>query len=197
MFLSSLGSIQPGQQFISLQSLFHSQYQPLLSQVPIYPWVKRSNYSKVSCSRTQVSRSGFEPTLWWLSTRTWIRCSQPLGHDTLLVVESGRVSDSSMSSSRFPMWCIIIIWYIQKFNTFRFCSISTADEVLNRSFLYRFGYLLLSIEVAKSKYFTAWVWGKYIVFVFTKRWSRRNLVTTSHLVSISYTDKACKQQQTF
>ena len=54
---------------------FHSQYQPLPSQVPIYPWVKRSNYSKVSCSRTQVSRPGFEPTLWWLSTRTWIWCS--------------------------------------------------------------------------------------------------------------------------
>ena len=44
MFLSSLGSIQPGQQFISLQQLFYSQYQPLPRAGT--HWVKRSNYSK-------------------------------------------------------------------------------------------------------------------------------------------------------
>ncbi len=58
IFLSSLGSIQP-RAAVALRRLFQTQYQPLPSQVPIcthlYPWVKRSNYSKVSCSRTQVS----------------------------------------------------------------------------------------------------------------------------------------------
>ena len=47
-----------------------------------YPWVKRRNNSKVSCSITQVCWPGFEPTFWWLiATRTWIWCSKPLGHD--------------------------------------------------------------------------------------------------------------------
>ena len=36
---------------------------------------EKQYYSKVSCSRTQVSRPGFKPTLLWISTRTWIRCS--------------------------------------------------------------------------------------------------------------------------
>ena len=31
----------------------------------LYPWLKRRNYSKVSCSRTQLSRPGFEPALRW------------------------------------------------------------------------------------------------------------------------------------
>ena len=34
-----------------------------LAGTHLYPWVKRSNYSKESCSRTQVSRPGFEPAL--------------------------------------------------------------------------------------------------------------------------------------
>ena len=33
-----------------------------LAGTHLYSWVKRSIYSKVSCSRTQVSRPGFEPT---------------------------------------------------------------------------------------------------------------------------------------
>ena len=43
--------------------LNQSQEPSLSSQVPIYPWVERSNYSEVSCSGTQVSRPGLEPTL--------------------------------------------------------------------------------------------------------------------------------------
>ena len=50
------------------------------SSTHLYPWVERSNYCKVSCSRTQVSRPGFKPTLRWLNhqnlnlmllTRSW------------------------------------------------------------------------------------------------------------------------------
>ena len=63
--LSSLvRSIQPCATLICVTRLNQSQ-EP--SQVPIYPcpWVERSNYSGVSCSETQVSRPGFEQTLWW------------------------------------------------------------------------------------------------------------------------------------
>ena len=42
--------------------LNQSQELSLRSHVPIYSWVERGNYSLVSCSGTQVSRPGFEPT---------------------------------------------------------------------------------------------------------------------------------------
>ncbi|XP_033640139.1 membrane-bound O-acyltransferase domain-containing protein 2-like [Asterias rubens] len=54
--------------------------------------------------------------------------------------------------------CIVLVKVAPKYPIMA----NVSDEVLNRSFLYRFGYLLLSIEVAKSKYFTAWVWADAI-----------------------------------
>ena len=48
---------------VVLQRLFRTLYPTLPSQVPIlYPWMKRSNYSIVSCSKTQVSWPGCELT---------------------------------------------------------------------------------------------------------------------------------------
>ena len=45
----------------------------------------RNNYGQVSCSRTQVPLPGIEPTFWFSdNTRTWVRCTRPLGHDTPL-----------------------------------------------------------------------------------------------------------------
>ena len=42
-----------------------------LTDTHLHSWVKRSNYSKVPCSRTQTPRSrpGFEPTFWCLGHR--------------------------------------------------------------------------------------------------------------------------------
>ena len=42
-----------------------------LTGTHLYPLVKRSNYSCASCSRTQVPWQGFEPSLRWLTTRTY------------------------------------------------------------------------------------------------------------------------------
>ena len=68
IFLSSLGSIQAHYvQPLGATGLINHLYP---SQVPhLYSWVKRSNYSKVSCSRTQVPllQPGFEPHI--LTTR--------------------------------------------------------------------------------------------------------------------------------
>ena len=65
--LSSLGSLQPVPPN-KLRSKLQPQEPSLPLQVPIYPWVERRNYSKVSCSRTQVSQPGFKPTLCWTET---------------------------------------------------------------------------------------------------------------------------------
>ena len=47
-----------------------------------FTWVERSNYTKVSCSETQVSWPVRTHTLLIRNTRALVRCSKPLGHDT-------------------------------------------------------------------------------------------------------------------
>ena len=56
----------------------------LPSQIPIYPWVERSNYSEASCSGTKVSWPGFEPTLCWTETPEleFGALNYPLNQDT-------------------------------------------------------------------------------------------------------------------
>ena len=67
-----LRSIQP-RAAAALRKLFHSQYQPLPSQVPIYtPEWREAVIVKYLAQGHQVSRPGFKPTLRWISTRTWI-----------------------------------------------------------------------------------------------------------------------------
>ena len=58
---------------VALRRLFRSHYQPLPSAgTHLYPCVKRSNYSKASCSRTQVSLPGLEPIVSTTrTTRPW------------------------------------------------------------------------------------------------------------------------------
>ena len=68
--------------------LNQSQEPSLPSQVPIYPWVERSNYSEVSCSGTQVSRPGFEPK------RCWTESPE---------LESGALTLSAMTPQSFNM----------------------------------------------------------------------------------------------
>ena len=83
IFLSSPRRIQPGLLGGARMVFSYTIYQPLPSQVPIYiPLVKRSNmliYSKASCSRTQVSWKGFEPTLRRLNPQNLN--SNPLDYD--------------------------------------------------------------------------------------------------------------------
>ena len=72
IFLSFLGSKQPWAA-MALHKLFKTHDQHLPSQVPIYTsgW-REANYSKISCSRTQVSRPGFNHSPDDLITRTYI-----------------------------------------------------------------------------------------------------------------------------
>ena len=79
-----------------------------LKGVSIYPWVARSIYSKMSCSGTQVSQPGFEPTLYWTETLEleFGVQSYPLGHDTPCMLPCdlechGRV----VKSIEFKCWC--------------------------------------------------------------------------------------------
>ena len=69
---------------------FQTQQPTLPSQVPIYSWVERSNYGKVSCSRTSRSRSG----VW-----THILTTQPSEH------KSNALNRSAMA--------LQILWNIQ------------------------------------------------------------------------------------
>ena len=66
--VSSLGTIQLDCCHFGAYRANQTQQPTLPSQVPIYSWVERSNYDKVSCSRTQASWSqpGFKPTFWQL-----------------------------------------------------------------------------------------------------------------------------------
>ena len=67
--LSSLGSIQLNCCHYSAYRANQTQQPTLPSQVPIYSWEERSNYSKVSCSSTLAAR-----------IRTHILTTQPSEH---------------------------------------------------------------------------------------------------------------------
>ena len=66
--LSSQGSIQLNCCHFGTYRANQTQQPTVPSQVPIYSWVERSNYGKVSCRRTQAPwlQPGFEPTFWRL-----------------------------------------------------------------------------------------------------------------------------------
>ena len=68
--LSSLGSIQPVPPNMWRTKLINHKNHLCPHSYP-YPWVERSNYSKVSCSGTQVSWPGFKPTQCGFEFRSW------------------------------------------------------------------------------------------------------------------------------
>ena len=68
----------------------------------------------MSCSRTQVPLPGIEPTFWFSdNTRTWVRCTRPLGHDTppFWLFTNLIISSSSQNS-----------WYLYSY-LIAFCSV--------------------------------------------------------------------------
>ena len=88
--LSSLGSIHLNCCHPGAYRANQTQQPTLPSQVPIYSWVERSNYGKVSCWRTQApwSQPGFEPTFWWLvhqNTNPMDETAPPF-HSTMMYV---------------------------------------------------------------------------------------------------------------
>ena len=75
--LSSLGSIQLNCCHFAAYRANQTQQPTLPSQLPIYSWLERSNYGKVSCSRIFENAHSDDSAI-----RPQIQCTKPLGHGT-------------------------------------------------------------------------------------------------------------------